>query len=58
MANASTVSEAGRMLSRKRWGDTRVRSLIVELEQRRGELGPDHLRELRELVDERSEARG
>jgi hypothetical protein len=58
MVNAGTVSEAGRMLSRKRWGDTRLKSLIAELEQRRAELGADHLRELQELVDERSDDRG
>lgn len=52
------ASVAARELSKRRWGDTRLKTLITELAQRRAELSVQHLRELRELVDERSEADG
>lgn len=52
------VSVAARELSRKRWGDTRLKTLITELGQRRAELSAQNLRGLRELVDERSEPDG
>jgi hypothetical protein len=46
----AAASEAGRRLAAARWGDTRVKALVRELAQRRAELAPAHLAELRALV--------
>jgi hypothetical protein len=51
MADAAT-SEAARALSRARWGDSRVRTLVAELVSRRDELSDEQRAALRQVADE------
>jgi hypothetical protein len=44
------ASEAGRALNRARWGRTRTDRLVTELRERRADLLPDQVEQLRELV--------
>jgi hypothetical protein len=45
------AAEAARAMARARWGRTRTDRLLTELQERRGDLLPDQLAELRALVD-------
>jgi hypothetical protein len=49
-ASPDAASEAGRALNRARWGRTRTDRLVSELQERRGDLLPDQVEMLRELV--------
>jgi hypothetical protein len=50
MADA-VASEAGRALSRARWGDQRVRTLVDELVQRVAQVDEDQAARLRTVLD-------
>jgi transposase len=47
----AVVAEAARTLSRSRWGDMRVRSLVAELVTRRDELSDEQRAELRRVAE-------
>jgi hypothetical protein len=51
-ATHTDASNAARLLVQRRWGRTRVNTLIHELAQRRDQLGARERAELRVLVDE------
>lgn len=51
MADAA-ASDAARTLSRARWGDQRLRSIVGELERRRDELAAEQIDRLRTLVEQ------
>jgi hypothetical protein len=57
MADA-VASEAGRALSRARWRDTRVRTLVNELVDRVGEIDPEQADRLRVALAESRQRRG
>jgi hypothetical protein len=50
MSDADTPSGAGRELARARWGDSVVRRAAVTVIERRDELAPDLLADLRAAV--------
>jgi hypothetical protein len=54
MADAQ-VSAAARELSRQRWGDQRVRSLVRELEQRREQISAEDRDRLRALAEQQED---
>jgi hypothetical protein len=49
-AQQDTASEAARAMARSRWGDTKLRSAIATLRDRRDELGEPLRAELREIA--------
>jgi len=51
MESESARSEAASRLAQARWGHTKVRRLVRELAEYRGDLNGEELAELRELVD-------
>jgi hypothetical protein len=58
MADAEIVSEAARALAAQRWGDTRIRGLIGELQAKAGELTAENRRVLADLAAGRTEGAG
>jgi hypothetical protein len=46
------ASAAGRALAEKRWGHSRVETLVSELRERRDQLRTEQLEQLRELLDQ------
>jgi hypothetical protein len=53
----AAASEAGRLLARTRWRDTRVRHLVDELVDRVGEIDPVQAEVLRARLDESRQQR-
>jgi hypothetical protein len=51
----TSPSEAARALSRRRWGSAKVDRLILELAERREDLGPTQRKALRLIVTEPTE---
>jgi hypothetical protein len=53
MSTADTSSEAGRQLAQARWGDSVLRRAVSMVVQRRDELAPDLLAELRAVTGDK-----
>jgi hypothetical protein len=51
-------AKAASILARSRWGTSKLDKMVTELSERRDELGPVQMAELRELVDDVSTEEG